>query len=240
MPIVKRFTTHVPDESGEFERTKCKVFLDPKTSGFEVEIPEHIGAVVRGMGLPDWMQIWGHEPAGEHQFRLVSKTVEDAVSSFDFLCRKYKEWLQDQAAEPYLKVIFKFNVQHVNGFHDAEDAPGFREFASYNGGRPHKMHFATTPALELRTEKVWKIGADFFNASRRATYKWALDQDLRSGARGGIYCIRWTQEREDFLSKMDHAMTSLICQLMVFFEDMEGHMDFAIETGASPLALPSA
>lgn len=237
MPIVKRFTAYVPDETGEIVKTKCKVTLNTKTSVFEVLIPEHIGDVVRGMNLPEWLTVNGHEAApGDNQFRVVNRTIEDVQANFEFLARKYGEWLKDQKAVPFLKVIFRYNVRHVDGFHNHPDAPGFREFSSYNGGRPHKMHFSGTPSLELITTKVWKIDGTFYQANPRTPTKWVVDQDLR-GRYDKVYTIPWTQEREDYLSRMDHALTTLICQLMVFFEDVEGNIDTAIEKGLSPLAI---
>lgn len=240
MPIVKRYTANHPtDEPGGWVTVKTKVHLNSTTGHFEIDLPEHVSDVVLSLDLPDRYNVqdqYTKPPKGSHSpvfagRRVVARDMQTAMDTFGSICIRYGIWLQDNAAERWIKVVFGYNVRHVQGFHNAEGAP-FREFSSYNGGKPSAMSFTGTPALELTTSDVWKIDGVFHTKSKQG--RWLTEQNRQ---RGKSHYLRWTQERQDFLAQMDHGLTTMICKLIEFFEDFEGNMTNAIETGGNALQI---
>lgn len=246
MPIVKRYKSHVPVGLRDWEQETTKVFLDPKTGYFEIDLPGNICDVVRSLTLPEHLNIHdqfirpkpcpgnpvpNQELAGR---RVVGKSLEKVMDAYKHVCLVYSIWMQDNVAEHYLSVIFGYNVRHTPGFHDAPDAPKQRTtaFSNYGGGIPGRMSFAACPAMEMSFKSVWRIDGKFYTKGPEG--RWYAEQDREADK---IHRLRWTQEREDFLSRMDTGLTGLICRLMEFFEDIEGNMDLAIETGIAPLSL---
>lgn len=240
MPIVKRYkANHPTTEPGGWEIVTTKVHLNSDSGHFEIELPEHVSDVIRSLKLPDRYNIHDHHgkpPKGTHSpvfagRRVVARDMQTVMDVFGSICQIYGIWIQDNAAERWIMVIFAYNVKWVEGFHNAEGVPS-RQFAGCNGGKPSSMSFAGVPALELTTSDVWKIDGAFFTKSRGG--RWHSVQERQPGK---IHYLLWTQEREDFLARMDHGLTSMICKLIEFFEDLEGNMTTAIETGTNALQI---
>lgn len=247
MAIVKRYKAYIPVGIRDWEQETIKVHLDPKSGMFGIDLPKNIYSVIRSILDPKSnirIQDVYHRPKATRDNpvpnqeligrQVLASDLQTVCDLFTVICKRYSTWMQDNVAVKYLLIEFGYNVRHVDGFHNAPDAPLQRQgaFANYAGGPHARMSFATVPAVELSYKVVWMIENKLYNKSRTDTWHAIDSRDVSKK-----HSMRWTQEREDFLAKMDHGLTTMICRMIEFFEDLEDNMTTAIDSGSSVLAL---
>jgi hypothetical protein len=164
-------------------------------------------------------------------------TLNEAIGSFGRQMEDYKNAVQTEKREQVIVVRYLFNKPYDQGFG-----------GTYQLGRKDS-HFshqddAGRYGLALDYEVLWRIG--------NGIYEVPIDE--RNGrvygephhryhypiANKAYHVIDWTEEREQFFSKMTMGLENMIARLNQFFgDDLLANMTKAIAAGGGFASLPA-